>query len=140
MKKLILLVTNLLLCMFLLALVAQAQDYSASERERKLERIIEQMQEKMDVLEAEVNELKGEENPSELLEGRIESLEKDHEYWFQPNTFRVYWKDRPRFETADKEFQIQSWYRFTSVTSASCIFPGNFALLTKRDIGVFNEF
>ena len=86
---------------------ANGDSYYPDDKERKLEQIIEQMQEKMDALEAEVNELKGEEEPYPLLEKRVEEIEKDNAYWFQPNSFRAYWKGRPRFETRDKEFQIQ---------------------------------
>ena len=84
MKKLLCCVSTLLVCMlvWISAVQANGDSYYPEDRERKLEQIIEKMQEKMDSLEAEVNELKGEEDPYPLLEKRVEDIEKDNAYWF----------------------------------------------------------
>jgi phosphate-selective porin OprO/OprP len=94
-----------LILLFLLTGNSYAFDDGTS-KEKDLLKVIEELQRRTDELEREINELKSQEDPSEVIENRIIELEKDMEYQKQPENFRVYWKDGPRFETAQKNFKF----------------------------------
>ena len=90
---------------------AQSQETQPGARVKDLEKMVQELERRVSELEKQLSTKEVVTQPPGDLQGRVvqveEQVRKIEEKEKEPGTFRAYWKDTLRFETADKAFRFR---------------------------------
>ncbi len=93
------------------AIGTQAEQTQPTTRVEELEKTVRELERRVSELEKELKRKEVGAQPPAVLQERVGQLEekvkKQEEKGKEPGTFRAYWKDTVRFETADKAFRFR---------------------------------